>query len=110
MENLQLETVIGITASSPFSLASSLEGENKVFYAAGATLVAYNHKTNKQETIGNSDKNDKNTTSLSNEKSVSLKNSTPKTITCLHISKDGKYLAIGQVKICVHYNLTGLST
>jgi hypothetical protein len=75
MKALELESVIGMTTSSPFGL---LVRESKILYPAGATLVEYDYTSNTQL----------------NHITAPL---APKSISSLSKSSDGKYVAVGEV-------------
>lgn len=72
LEHLTLNRVIGLTSLSNASFIASPDGS--IFYAAGCVCISYNPQTNKQAgffTVG-------------------------RAISCMHLSGDGKYLAIGE--------------
>jgi WD40 repeat protein len=75
MEQLELERIIGSTILHSGSVAvNPVTGE--VAFGAGCVVVLYNLQLNKQTHFFLSPK--------------------PKTITCLHFSSNGKYLAVGE--------------
>ena len=71
-EHLSLNRVIGLTSLSNASFIASPDG--CILYAAGCVCILYNPKTNKQVGFF----------------------TVTRAISCIHLSNDGKYLAIGE--------------